>query len=298
MMSRVSKLQKLKEQVIKKFYNLTSNKKVFSIKQMKYFLDEIDSFFQLPESVSNPKILDLFEKEGIIKEINLNFKSYNYIRYIVDNPSIFQIITSLSRTVYLSHYTAMYLHNLTEQIPKKIYCNNEQREKNNSEKTKFLDQENINNAFKRKMRKTNNIFEFNGDEIFLLNGKFTNNIGIIDMTYNNEEIRISSIERTLIDIAVRPDYSGGPIEIIKAYRNARGKFSINKLNDYLNKIDYIYPYHQSIGFYLERAGNYNESTIKIISNKEIKNDFFLTYGENFENLDYDKKWRLYFPKGL
>lgn len=297
-MSRVSKLQKLKEQVIKKFYNLTSNKKVFSIKQMKYFLDEIDSFFQLPESVSNPKILDLFEKEGIIKEINLNFKSYNYIRYIVDNPSIFQIITSLSRTVYLSHYTAMYLHNLTEQIPKKIYCNNEQREKNNSEKTKFLDQENINNAFKRKMRKTNNIFEFNGDEIFLLNGKFTNNIGIIDMTYNNEEIRISSIERTLIDIAVRPDYSGGPIEIIKAYRNARGKFSINKLNDYLNKIDYIYPYHQSIGFYLERAGNYNESTIKIISNKEIKNDFFLTYGENFENLDYDKKWRLYFPKGL
>ena len=67
----------------------------------------------------------------------MNFKSYNYIRYIVDNPSIFQIITSLSRTVYLSHYTAMYIHNLTEQIPKKIYCNNEQREKNNSEKTKF-----------------------------------------------------------------------------------------------------------------------------------------------------------------
>jgi hypothetical protein len=295
-MARVSKLVKLKKELTEEFNS--SNKQIFSIKQIREFLDELGLKYRLPRSMHNSTILDFFQKEGVIREMNFKFKSYNYSRYILRNPSLYAILSSLSKTIYISHYSAMYIHNLTEQIPKKIYCNDEQREKKKLESNKYLEQESINNAFKRKMRRTNNICEIDDNEIFLLNGKYTDNIGIINLKYNNEEIRVSSIERTLIDIVVRPDYSGGPSEIIKAYMNARGKFSINRLNDYLNKMDYIYPYHQSICFYLERAGNYSDSAINIIGNKELKNDFYLTYGENIENLDYNKKWRLFFPKGL
>ena len=37
------------------------------------------------------------------------------------------------------------------------------------------------------------------------------------------KIRLTNIERTLIDIAVRPVYSGGVFEVLKAYRLAKDK---------------------------------------------------------------------------
>ncbi len=297
-MTRVSKLSKLKKELSDEIYS--SENKILSIRQTREIIHSLGLKYRLPRSTTDAVILDFFIKEGILNKVSLNFKSYNYTRYIIENPSLYAIISSLSKTIYLSHYSAMFIHNLTEQIPKKIYCNEEQREKKRMlvNINKDLEQENIDNAFKRKMRKTNNICNVADTEIYLLNGKFTNNLGIVSEIYNNEEIRVSSIERTLIDIVVRPDYAGGPQEIIKAYKNARGKFSMNRLIEYLNKINYTYPYHQCIGFYLEKAGNYNESLINVIRNKEIKNDFYLVYGESKENLEYDKKWKLFFPKIL
>jgi predicted transcriptional regulator of viral defense system len=108
-------------------------------------------------------------------------------------------------------------------------------------------------------------------------------------------ISITSLERTLIDIAVRPDYSGGPGEVLKAFENAKEKVSINKLNAILKKINFIYPYHQVIGFYLERAG-YRASQIDLLRKKEIEYDFYLTY--NMGETEYSPIWKLYYPKGF
>ena len=84
----------------------------------------------------------------------------------------------------------------------------------------------------------------------------TNNLGVI--FFKDREggsIPTTNIERTLIDIAVRPVYSGGVFEVLKAYKMAKDKVSINKLAAYLKKIGYVYPYHQVVGFYLEKSGD-------------------------------------------
>lgn len=96
---------------------------------------------------------------------------------------------------------------------------------------------------------------------------------------------------------VRPSYSSGVSEVLKAFRNANEfhKVSVNKLSGYLNRMNFIYPYHQAIGFYLEAAG-YKKSQVDIFAGRDKEFDFYLTY--DMRDMDYSKKWRIYYPKGF
>ena len=111
-----------------------------------------------------------------------------------------------------------------------------------------------------------------------------------------EKLRVTNVERTLIDITVRPFYAGGVFEVLKAFKLAKDQVSINKLAATLKKIGYVYPYHQAIGFYLERSGVYKESSIDIFRRMDKNYDFYLTY--QIRDKEYSKDWRLFYPKGL
>jgi predicted transcriptional regulator of viral defense system len=106
----------------------------------------------------------------------------------------------------------------------------------------------------------------------------------------------TDLERTLIDITVRPAYAGGVQEVLKAYTNAAKKVSVNRISALLDKLDFIYPYHQAIGFYLEKSGAYKDNQIKLISKKDMKFDFYLTY--DMKEMLYSEKWKLFYPNWM
>ena len=58
---------------------------------------------------------------------------------------------------------------------------------------------------------------------------------------------------------------------------------------------FIYPYHQAIGFYLQKAG-YSENQYNLFKRNGFEFKFYLTY--NILNKEYSNDWNLYFPKGL
>ncbi len=125
---------------------------------------------------------------------------------------------------------------------------------------------------------------------------YTGELGVVEFREPGEgQIKVTDLERTLIDITVRPAYSGGVVEVLNAYKLAKGKVLVDKLVKMLKKLDYIYPYHQAIGFYLERAG-YNESTVSLLRKFEMNYDFYLAH--QMKEKSYSQEWRIYFPKGL
>jgi len=79
---------------------------------------------------------------------------------------------------------------------------------------------------------------------------FTDWVGV----YLLDDISEINIERTLIDVSVRPASAGGADSVLDIYQRSIKIISINKLIAILEKINFIYPYHQAIGFYMERAG--------------------------------------------
>ena len=114
-------------------------------------------------------------------------------------------------------------------------------------------QENIHRAFVGKQRQSNLIYEFEEYKITVINGKSTNRLEVVPIvSADSEVLETTKLERTLIDIAVRPSYAGGVFEVLEVYKRAKNNASISVIITTLKKLNYLYPYHQIIGFYMER----------------------------------------------
>lgn len=108
--------------------------------------------------------------------------------------------------------------------------------------------------------------------------------------------KVSDLERTLIDISVRPFYSGGVTQVLEAFSNAKSILNTDKLYNYYSRMNFTYPYHQVIGFYLDKAGYTEKEYQKFLHHNSPEFKFYLTY--NILHKEYSTKWNLYYPKGL
>lgn len=268
---------------------------VSSLADLNDVLHQHRNAWQLPKNTSRRKFVDFLLEQTKLHVVGLSSERYGEItRYAWGETTPYAIGLSLKRNSYLSHGTAVLLHGLTEQIPKVVYVNHEQSTK--PRPSGSLTQASIDRAFSNRQRRSNYSFSHSGWQFVLLSGKQTANLGVISISSAlGETLRVTGLERTLIDIAVRPEYSGGPYQILQAYKSAKNRMSINVLLANLKKLDYVYPYHQAIGFYMERAG-YEPERLDRLKKLPINHDFYLGHGLREKN--YAASWRLYFPKGF
>lgn len=195
---------------------------------------------------------------------------------------------------YLSHASAIYLHGLTNRGPSTFYINREQTEKPRGKAG--LSQDRIDLAFSRPQRVSNNELTWDSLRFVFLSGKHTDNyaVGAFEGP-QGEPVRCTDLERTLVDIAVRPVYAGGVDEVAAAYRSALDRVSVRKLVTALRKIGHVYPYHQAIGLYLERAGC-PATQLAPLRKMGVEFNFYLAY--DMEQKVLDPTWRIYHPLGF
>lgn len=239
--------------------------------------------------------IEFLLREGIVQRVSLESLRYpGFIRYALPTASPFAVALSLRRGSYLSHASAVFLHGLTDQLPQRIYANREQSAKPESESE--ITQRALERAFAQPQREAHYIVSGPGYEVVLLNGKQTGRLEVGALPGpQGEPLEVTKLERTLIDITVRPLYAGGVYQVLAAYRAAKERVSIGVLLATLKRLDYRYPYHQAIGFYLERAG-YDEALLGRVEQLGMELDFYLTHG--LRRRAHSARWRLFFPEGL
>lgn len=294
-LSRFQIMQHVKPKIIKCLHKFLeeSQQRYFTISNLQQILSENREKWMLPTVTTYKDFIKFLVEGNTLKQTIIRLPNGKKLeRYTVETISNYELALSINQDSYLSHYTALHLHGLTINIPKNIYTNKEQIRKTHNY-AEDLKQERINFAFSRQMRKTNQIAEVNTVKIYLVNGKNVDKYGLTTIMYDGQALPITNVERTLIDSCVRPDYVGGVQEIFEAFKLAKHNISVNKLLATLKHMDYVYPYHQALGFYLEKAG-YEERLLELVEKIEIKYDFYLTYA--MKEYDYSDRWRLFFPK--
>ena len=271
-----------------------AEKRVFTRADLDKLLMANRAYWRLSKSTTTNKFIEYLVANAQMELHKFNLPHRPTIRYTWGTAPTLEVVQSLRTEGYFSHFTALQIHGLTEQIPKTVYLNFEQRLSGGGG---HLTQEGINRAFQGKCRASGNVTTFRDRRICLLNGQNTGQLGVETIeTSEGAKVRVTNIERTLIDICVRPIYCGGTFEVARAFAAASGRCSVNRLVSYLRKLKFTYPYHQTIGFYLDRNGQYSQTQVDLLRQFEIEFDFYLAH--SMGETEYIPQWRLFVPKGF
>jgi predicted transcriptional regulator of viral defense system len=270
--------------------------KVYMQSEIAKTLGQNRAFWRLAQRTTTAQFLEYLLHSGRLREHTLRSEEYHKVvtRYSWGEASVYELAVSLAKTAYLSHGTAVFLHGLTDLIPKTLYLNIEQSVK--PAPAGRLTQESLDRAFANKQRRSNLSYSYDGWTVTVISGKNTARLGVDPIEGpGSEKIAATNLERTLIDIVVRPAYAGGILQVLQAYRAAKDRLSTNRLVAYLKRLDYVYPYQQAIGFLMERAG-YEESRYSLLQEMKSPFKFYLTHG--LDKPSFNSRWQLFFPHGL
>lgn len=294
-MARISQITLAKPAINKHFKEAART--IYSANELGDLLKGQRSAWHLARHTNTAEFISFLETENILHSVTFQATAYarKIVRYCFGEPSKFQLAQSVAFRGYLTHASAIRLHKLNDTDPKVQFLNVEQSPKPKSTRSS-LTQQSIDRAFVREQRQSNLTYRYKDLDVTVLSGKYTNRLAVETILGDQSEILdVTSVERTLIDIVVRPAYAGGIAAVLSAFRAAIGRVSPQRIVSVLRELDYVYPYHQSIGFLLQRSG-YSRKDVAPLWRMRKHLDFYLVHGSN--KLQFDPEWKLYFPKQL
>lgn len=296
-----TRLQIAKPDIVDAF---ARGKRVLRTSEIAHLLKENRQFWRLAQRTSLHDFIRFMVEKTDLRSVRLPFPQREVVGYTWGQVPLLEMLLHLVERSYYSHYTALRIHGLTEQVPKTIYLNQEKPPSyapDDDDKV-VIDQAAIDQAFKNPPRATKNEIELPEEQcrVVMLQSAYHQGLGIVDGTFNDGSaqslsIRYTDLERTMIDVVTRPFYAGGVAEVAKAFENAKGRLAVNKMSAMLKKMGFGYPYHQAIGYYLERSG-YKASLVDIFRHQPMVRDFYLTHG--LDKTTYCREWRLHVPEGF
>ena len=272
-------------------------KRVFLRSELVRLIDKNRAEWAVVQHASSDEVIDDLAKSLPLHRFVLKSGNYTneFQRYAWRSPDPLEVAASIrAPRSYLCHSSALFMHELVDHLPRELCVNYEQSDK--PKPSGGLTQEALDRAFRGKQRQSAFTFRYENCHIVVLSGKYTGGLEVREMALaSGTKVRVTNLERTLIDATVRPGYACGVASVLEAYRRARAQVSVRKLIDTLQDLDYVYPYQQAMGFYMERAGF---ATKQLASFKALRTnlDFYLEHG--IRNPVFNREWRIYHPETL
>jgi predicted transcriptional regulator of viral defense system len=272
-------------------------KRVFIRSELVRLIEKNREQWAVVQNASFDEIIDDFTESLPLRRFVLASGNYTneFQRYAWRDPDPLEVAASIrAPNSYLCHSSALFMHKLMDHVPHELCVNYEQTEK--PRPSGGLTQETLDRAFRGKQRQSAFSFRYEKYQIIVLSGKHTAGLEVREMSVpTGAKVRVTSLERTLIDATVRPGYAGGVATVLEAYRRAREAITVSRLIDTLRKLDHVHPYHQAIGFYMERAG-FPAKQLAPLKALGTEWDFYLAH--SIRNSAFNHQWRIHHPKDM
>ena len=244
------------------------------------------------QSEQGAQFFGLLLKEGHIKSVTFKSQYRSVTLFHLKEATDFELAIALKPRGFLCYATAAFLHGLSVR-PETVTVNAEQSEKPRPDLP--LSQANINRAFRRPGRVSNLVYRGGNLQVQIVAGKQTRELGVEPLRIEGVHLPVTTLERTLVDSAVRPEYGGGPKRILHLFRASVRRVDLESLFKILNALDYVYPYHQRLGYYLSRAG-IPARRLEPLADLGLKYEFYLERDGPVAGVAKD--WRIFLPPGM
>lgn len=282
-----NKTQILKQFKKKPFY--------FSSVDISRIKDELKKKSLIPGSMSYDRFLNRLIDEGL-NTFSLSVQGSYKTRYSFKknlDHDLFASILSGKKT-FLSMTTALRLQGLTDYRNEVIFVSREQSDKGYYNYDNELKQEAVDTAFIQGIpRYSNSIGELDGKNYVFLSPKYSDCYEVITM---KNGVKVSSINRAFVEMIVNIHYFKTYTTIIDIFQPLKEKLDIRKIYKFIEMLNYIYPYFQCAGFYLEQIGFSKDELIEF---KDIVSDLnFYTQKSKLELVGEDylfnEYWKMYY----
>lgn len=269
--------------------------RVYRQKDIAALLAEHHSAWGVRQETTTPKFIATLMEHSKLRCYRFDFPYRPETLFTWGEVSRYVLAASAKPGAYLCHQTAMRLHELTSKKTSILYANQEQRQTSSFDSPPT--QASVDSAFRRPQRMTSNLAKFGRAKLCVVNGKNTGRLGVMEMVdENGVPFHVTDLERTLIDVTVRPAYAGGISEVLAAYRKAAGRLDVSKLATMLADLEFVYPYRQAIGFCLDRSEKYQNHELDFFRKPPFELDFYLAHG--MPKTHYSAAWRIRYPADL
>jgi predicted transcriptional regulator of viral defense system len=143
------------------------------------------------------------------------------LRFCRGQAGALDIAATLRASAFFSHSTAAYLNGLIATLPSTLFLNVEQSAKPKSP-LNTLSQESLDRAFSGNQRQSKLFYTHKTLKVTMLSGKKTGKLGVESLAGSSgRSFFATNLERTLIDLTVRPVYAGGLPAVIECFRAAK-----------------------------------------------------------------------------
>ena len=198
----------------------------------------------------------------------------------------FVINPSLEKNSFFSISTALNLQGLSDFRSDYIFVSKE-RSTRIEQGSITLNQENIDNAFSKKPRRTNAYDKIDNHIVVLLEANNTDGFGIVEY----DRYRVSSINRAFVEMITNIHYFQSSQNLIQVLENIKNRLDIDKIYTIIEKFDFIYPYFQLAGFYLEKIG-FPKVELEKFYTKRSELNFYTQKNKN--QYGFDGYWKIYY----
>ena len=213
------------------------------------------------------EILRRYKKQRLISQVRRDLYVVTDLASKVSLVSKFEIAGHITPSSYLSHHAALEYHGLANQFFYELYISSNETFNN-------FDYEGISYTFCRS----------------------TSEMGVIN-PLTDSLIRVTDLERTVLDCINRIDLSGGLEELVQCFAIIT-YINENKLSEYLHHFDKQILY-QKTGFilgYFQKEMKLSAAFFELCKSKIGKSTRYLT--DNRESNTYFKEWKLCAPENI
>ncbi|MDS1314495.1 hypothetical protein [Aliarcobacter butzleri] len=266
----------------KEILRIVKKKAFFSINDITSILDKLKEENLVSNSLTqNDFYLKLLD-DGLVAH-TITIRDIEKIRYTLNKEfNIYDFVYSLEKNGFFSMFTSLNIQGLTNFRDNFIFISKERMKRVNF-KSKDITQEAIDKAFTNKPRRTKAYATIYNYNIVILESNNTQEIGIIKY----KGYKISSINRVFVEIISNIQYSKTPDDVIYEFKNLKDKLDINEIFNIIEKFDFVYPYYQLAGYYLEKIGFLKEELSKFFNKKT---DLIFYTIKNKEKYTLDEYW--------